>query len=171
MWKYGITIERWWRGVTKFWFKDQFDESLVCWTQLQVRKILVWLVDMQIRPHTHPHHLLSHSRTLSQFHSLSLLRTRMDKHPKTLETSRIVVKLGTIVFVKLKRVDWYPFQVRIHSKTLVFHNPRLVHCSCTRNYGCFWEFEACWKLNEVPRKLGVLRLKVLDVGIMWTKFG
>ncbi|CAN6719472.1 unnamed protein product [Malus baccata var. baccata] len=27
------------------------------------------------------------------------------------------------------------------------------------------------KLSEVPRKLGVLRLKVLDVGIVWTKFG
>ena len=127
---------------------------------------------LTILDHTSLLHSLSHSRafSLSRFHSLSPSNLYRQS-PKTLETSRIVVKVGTIVFVKLRRVDWYPFQVRIPSKTLVFHNPRFVHCSCTRNYGCFWEFEACRKLSEVPRKLGLLRLKVLDVGIVWTKFG
>lgn len=35
----------------------------------------------------------------------------------------------------------------------------------------FWDFEACRKLGEVLRKLGVLRLKDLDVGITNCKSG
>ena len=39
------------------------------------------------------------------------------------------------------------------------------YCSCTRDFSRFREFQACRKLGEVPRRLGVVRLKVLDVGI------
>ena len=74
------------------------------------------------------------------------------------------------MLVRFLGVQPYPFQVREPSFSRRTRDPRFGHCSCTRKIMCFWEFQVYRKLGEVLRKLGVVRLKVLDVGIMSCRF-
>ena len=73
--------------------------------------------------------------------------------------------------MKLVRVQPYHFQVRNPSFSCRFEVIRFRYYSCKLKLACFWDFEACRKLGEVLRKLGVLRLKELDVGIIVVKVG
>ena len=135
---------------------------------------MFWVLLACFEPHTHshtPHPFLPFPVPVPSSHSFPIfLETYGHTHtlikPSQIEETKHIFRL-----VRLVGVQPYPFQVRIPSFSRRTHDARFWYCSCTRNFSCFWEFQACRKLGEVPRRLGVVRLKVLDVGIVSFEFG
>lgn len=143
------------------------DLEIILWLCCVIR--MTWLCE----DHTHTHtslflfHSLSRaSFSLSQTHFL--LPLLYGPSPKPIQSSQIEGPKATIVFVRSRRVDWYPFQVRKLLRNLWNSNPDFMHCSCSHKTSIFREFQAHRELKEVFTKLGVLRLKDLDVGITRT---
>ena len=65
--------------------------------------------------------------------------------------------------MKTSRSRWYPFQVSFTSENLDSKLPMKVYCSWALNWLRFRLKQDHREFSKVPRKLGVLRWKFLDV--------
>ena len=103
--------------------------------------------------------------------SLPISFERTDTHPKPIKHPQIEETKHVFELVRLVGVQLYHFQVRTPSFSRRFNDVRFGYYSCTRDFSRFRKFQACRELGEVPRRLGVVRLKVLDVGIVSFEVG